>query len=262
MNDKSIQRLIRSITLSKNQFSLTLAYCNYTNLRNSLLSSIREQSNLDIREIVLPQRVTTLFTMIKDALRHSTPDSAMVIGLESVSNIDDIFRSANQIREEFRNHFPFPLIFWVNESVLNRFVRMAPDFKSWAASPIFFEASYDELTAVFKEKFDQWLTDIQSTDIELIDANDIDTFLKAFHADISKQSKKLPKIHQAGLFLLQGLRAHLLKDHETAIKAYHNAIGLSKGTGDRTLQSIILNCLGRCHEKNKDLGQAQKYFQA
>jgi len=260
INDKSIQRLIRSVKLSKNQFSLTLAYCNYTDFRDSLLSSIREQSDLDIREIFLPKRVTTLFTMIKDVLGHHTPDSAMVIGLESVSNIDDVFRSANQIREEFRNHFPFPLIFWVNETVLNRFVRMAPDFKSWAASPIFFEAAYDELIAVFQQKFDQWLTEIQSTDIELVDANEIDAFLNAFQADLSKQKSELPKKHQAGLYLLQGLRAHLLKDHEAAIKAYDNAIGLSKGTGDRTRQSIILNCLGRCYEKNNDLEKAQKYF--
>ncbi len=37
----------------------------------------------------------------------------MVFGLESVGNLDELWSATNQVREEFRKNFPFPLVLWV-----------------------------------------------------------------------------------------------------------------------------------------------------
>ncbi len=55
----------------------------------------------------------------------------MILGLESVKDIDNLLISANQVREEFRQHFPFPLVLWVNDEVLCKLIRLAPDLESW-----------------------------------------------------------------------------------------------------------------------------------
>ena len=261
INEKAIQRLIRLMKLSKKQFSIILAYCNYPNQRGSIISRIKQQSKLKIHEIHYSENEQSLFKMIKKSISNQTPDTAMVIGLETVSNIDDFFLSANQIREEFRKHFSFPLIFWVTETVLNRFARIAPDFKSWATSPILFENSHEKLIAVVQQKVDQWLNEILSTEIELIDVNGISAFVKGIDADISRHNNTLPNLQLSGLFFLKGLEAYLHKNFEDAIAFYYKALDLLINSFDQTLKSFIYNCLGRCYEKNNDLDQAKKYFQ-
>ncbi len=37
----------------------------------------------------------------------------MVFGLESVGDLDVLWSATNQVREEFRKNFPFPLVLWV-----------------------------------------------------------------------------------------------------------------------------------------------------
>ncbi len=74
----------------------------------------------------------------------------MVSGLEAVKDIDKVLVSANQVREEFRKNFPFPVILWVDDHALDRFARIAPDFKSWAGSPVSFELSDEELATALQ----------------------------------------------------------------------------------------------------------------
>ncbi|MBW4674831.1 MAG: hypothetical protein KME52_12610 [Desmonostoc geniculatum HA4340-LM1] len=56
----------------------------------------------------------------------------MVFGLESVKDIDTVLTSANQVREEFRKNFPFPVVLLVNDQVLQKLIRLAADFKNWS----------------------------------------------------------------------------------------------------------------------------------
>ena len=53
--------------------------------------------------------------------------------------------STNQVRDEFRKNFTCPVILWVTDDIVTKMIRLAPDFKSWAAATIKFELAVDEL---------------------------------------------------------------------------------------------------------------------
>ncbi len=71
---------------------------------------------------------------IQKQLKDEQPSAAMVFGLESVKDIDRLLISANQVREEFRKNFHFPLVLWVTDEILQKLIRLAPDLESWTTS--------------------------------------------------------------------------------------------------------------------------------
>jgi hypothetical protein len=126
--------------------------CNYKRLRDRMVRRLRElaEERYTIRELTLPESVTTLYTTIQTYGHGMCPDNEpcpalFVLGIESVVALDDLLTSSNQVRDEFRKRLPFPLVLWVNDEVLASIVRFAPDFASWAATPIRFEIATTEL---------------------------------------------------------------------------------------------------------------------
>lgn len=95
--------------------------------------------------MVLPTTAHTLYTSICHLLNGQRPSALSILGLESVESLDELLISANFVREEFRKHFPFPLIVWVTDKVLQKIVRLAPDLESWAMLPIDFTESHDRI---------------------------------------------------------------------------------------------------------------------
>ena len=110
---------------------------------------------------------------IQKQLKDEQPSAAMVFGLESVKDIDRLIISANtnflnvcyislypprptlptpptllsiiicskdklnwynQVREEFRKNFHFPLVLWITDEISSKLIRSAPDFESWGTS--------------------------------------------------------------------------------------------------------------------------------
>ncbi|MCT7955467.1 nSTAND1 domain-containing NTPase [Laspinema palackyanum] len=136
-NEQSLKVLHRAISFSQGQFSLILARCNYASLRDRVTADLHDSVSVDIRELHLSTSVRTLYKTIQDEIGTEQPEALMVFGLESVSDLDRLFMAANQVREEFRKHFPFPIVFWVDDRVLKSFIRVAPDFESWATSTEF-----------------------------------------------------------------------------------------------------------------------------
>ena len=137
-NKRSLTRLERAIALSQGQFSLILVCCNHLPLRLQVVKHLEEVSSVPIETLTLHPSVNTLFTTIHTAL-EGLPPALMVFGLESVVAIDQALSATNLVRDEFRKQFPFPLIVWINDDILQKLVRLAPDFHSWAAPPIRFE---------------------------------------------------------------------------------------------------------------------------
>jgi hypothetical protein len=135
---RSFNILCRAIAFSEGEFSLILAHCNDLQQRQQLVKELRERSRVPVRAIVLPQTTRTLYTSICDRLKSQEPSALTILGLESVNSLDDVLLSANFVREEFRKHFPFPLILWVTDAVLRKMMRLAPDLESWAMLPINF----------------------------------------------------------------------------------------------------------------------------
>ncbi len=150
-NERSLKTLVRSIAMSQQQFSLILVRCNYELLRQQIAQRLREASPVPIQDIVLPASVKTLYTTLLSSTffeGYSPVGSAsalMVFGLETVVAIDELMASTNQVRDEFRKNFSCPVILWVTDEIVTKMIRLAPDFKSWAAATIKFEMAVDEL---------------------------------------------------------------------------------------------------------------------
>lgn len=142
---RSLIKLERAIALSQGQFSLILASCNHPLLRRQVVNRLRTLCPFSIQELTLHPSAKTLFSTILTRVDGSPPSALMVFGLESVVAIDSVLSATNLVRDEFRKQFPFPLVLWVNDEVLHKLIRRAPDFKNWAATPIYFEVSSDRL---------------------------------------------------------------------------------------------------------------------
>ncbi|OCR02845.1 hypothetical protein BCD67_16335 [Oscillatoriales cyanobacterium USR001] len=159
-NERSLKTLVRAISLSQGQFSLILAGCNYEQLRLLMVQKIREISTVPTQDIVLSTSVKTLYTTLLVKTKslallegNSTP-ALMVFGLENVVEIDDLLRYTNQVRDEFRKNFPFPIVLWVTDDIAAKMIRLAPDFKSWAAATIKFEMVDSELINFLQQQAD------------------------------------------------------------------------------------------------------------
>jgi len=153
-NDQALQELAWAIEASPGEFSLTLAHCNYAQLRQQLIERLQNLRPVEIHAISLKPDTTTLYTAIQELLQGKTPPALMVLGLESISNLPQALSSANKVREEFRKNFPFPIIIWVNDRVLEQLIQWAPDFKSWATTTEFV-ASTDTLLQGMQEGTDE-----------------------------------------------------------------------------------------------------------
>ncbi|MDY6785255.1 MAG: cell division protein SepF [Cyanobacteriota bacterium] len=148
----ALDRLVRTIALSRGQFSLILARCDSSARQRKLASQVAERTGMDIWQLSLPPSATTLLSAIEQALSQP-PEALMVMGLESVRSLDPFLRATNLARNEFGQKFSFPLVLWVNESILQKLRRTAPDFRSWAGNPIQFDTG-EELPA--KRSTDSW----------------------------------------------------------------------------------------------------------
>ena len=139
---EKLQNLAWAINTSKGEFTLFLARCNYTNLRSQLLENLQLCCGLQIRVIVLDESATVLYTLIRDKLGQEQPDCLTVCGLESVRELESLLAATNQVREEFRKNFPFPLVLWVNDEILTKMIRLIPDFENWSTSRTFDPATF------------------------------------------------------------------------------------------------------------------------
>ncbi|HEY9794134.1 MAG TPA: hypothetical protein V6D30_00720 [Leptolyngbyaceae cyanobacterium] len=143
-NARSLRRLARAIAMSQGQFSLILVCCNCPPLRLQAVNQLQELSSVQIQELIVHPSVNTLFTTILTAIEEPPPPALMVFGLESVVAIDQVLSATNLVRDEFRKQFPFPLVLWINDEILQKLIRLAPDFKSWAANPIRFDIANNQ----------------------------------------------------------------------------------------------------------------------
>jgi WD40 repeat protein len=160
-NQKSIETLLRAIARSEGNFSLILACCNYTTLRQSIVEQLREQSSVEIRELVLEQSVKTIYSTIAAKLGQEQPKALMVFGLQSVSALDQVLTATNQVREEFRK-FAFPLVMWVTDEVWQKLIRLVPDFEGWATT-VEFAIATDELIHLIQQTTDNVFAQVLNT---------------------------------------------------------------------------------------------------
>lgn len=165
LNDRSLSTLSRAITLSEGHFALILVRCNYEVCKEQMRRRLQALTGVTLSELVLPKAINSLYSPIVSILACQQTSALIVFGLESVTAIDQVLISTNQVREEFRKNLTRPLVLWITDEVLQKLARFAPDFKSWAATSIKFELTTAELLALWQQTTDELFTRLLESDL-------------------------------------------------------------------------------------------------
>jgi WD40 repeat protein/tetratricopeptide (TPR) repeat protein len=272
-NQHSLQRLIRAIALSKGQFALILVRCNYHQIQEQILESLTNLTqNIDIRKLVLSPSTTALHSAIERELfldnpagaTNSLPRGVIVFGIESVIAKEDLLTRFNQARDIYASNFPFPVVLWLKDEVATLLSRLAPDFKSWAATTIKFEMAKEDLISLVRKETESLLAKILDAEPE--------NFVSNVALDLDPKSQKRREIESArndlqrlyNVQLESELEANLEfvlgRDHyandeiDLALSHYQRSLALWKlnGGGGET-KAIVLFHIGLCYRRMADL---------
>ncbi|NDJ25864.1 hypothetical protein GS682_30605 [Nostoc sp. B(2019)] len=217
-NQHALQRLIRAIALSEGQFALILVRCNYGQLREEMLEHLRSiTQDTNLREIVVNSSTTSLHSTITSELlldnpvvaTDSLPSAVMVFGLESIIDLDDLLTSINQARDIYATTFHFPLVLWLQDEVASLLSRLAPDFKSWAATTIKFEMAKSDLITLIRQETESLFAKVLEAGAERFLSNaSLDLDPKSQHRhEIESARNDLLRLY--GIKLEPGLEASL-----------------------------------------------------
>jgi WD40 repeat protein len=135
-NQASLDELRTVLRREAGEFSLTLAACNYHYLRQVILEDFQARGEMAV--VRLPGRVPSLLAAMQTQLGDRIPAAVMVTGLEAQDDLPALLKGANLARDELRKALPCPVVLWVNETVRQQFMRLAPDLRSFSPSPITF----------------------------------------------------------------------------------------------------------------------------
>ncbi|BDA71786.1 WD-40 repeat-containing protein [Calothrix sp. PCC 7716] len=265
INEDSLHAIVRTITMSQGRFLLVLLRCNYAALRNSMIKTIHQLSPVTISEITLPVSVKTLYTAIEEQIGEKQPAALMVYGLESVQNLEAVLISANQVREEFRKQFSFPIMLWVDDKVFKKFVRLATDLENWSTTIEFVAANncieYEYYELIYQQSqqanlaISSFLSEF-SAEKFLIDLN---TPLKN-RLQINTACQYLQKINQypeaellAKLNLVLGRDDYNNNKIDTALDKFQQSLDYWRQLNDWEWQLFILLHIAACYGKSRIL---------
>ncbi|MEH2231419.1 MAG: hypothetical protein V7K71_17670, partial [Nostoc sp.] len=255
-NEHSLQTLVRTITLSQETFSLILLRCNYADLRQRMVERLHQLSPVHIHEITLPSSVKTLYTNIREQLGDEQPPALMIFGLESVKDIDTVLTSANQVREEFRKNFPFPILLWVNDSVLQKFIRLATDLENWATITEF-ENPTDELVDFLQQKSDEIFAGDVTPNPQICRE------LETARQDLQNRQEVLEPALQASLEFVLGFNDYLHDQIDSALGHYQQSLGFWRQSNYLERQGILLVNIASAYNRQAEKNQTenQRYWQ-
>jgi WD40 repeat protein/tetratricopeptide (TPR) repeat protein len=282
-NQRSLKTLLRAIALSQGQFSLILVRCNYAWLTEKMLRQVQETSSIVIGELSLPSSVNTLYTTIQDYLAVDRPQALSIFNLQNVTKIEQVLNSTNQVREEFRKRFPFPLILWIDDLVLEKMIRHAPDFKSWAATSIKFEISPHELIQFLRQKADKMFAKVLDAGAEpFFENGEVKLEMGALQRqvldlaqkDLQKQEIHLDKALAASLEFILGRDDYANDLLDDALEHYQKSLSFwqqehpleTDFIDDRQVrerEGVLLFYIGLCYCRKADLqpGHNQTFWQ-
>ncbi len=267
--NETLSELAFALEASAGTFSLIFARCNYDGLRSQILEQLHKRAGIQIQEIQLPTWEKHLWRAISDAVQEDRPESLMVLGLESSKHSEDMLRGANRDREIFQEHFPFPLILWIDDDILQKLFRFAPDFKNWTGASVHFELPDDELFGTLQDHAAREFTGIlnphlQTTQDEdrqahcrpnLSSPREFELFLK----DVECRKADLSLELHADFQFIQGI--HEQGDTDAALRFYEKSFEYWKQAGPPEAQGVFLKLMAQCHEKKGELKKAKSCLQ-
>ncbi|MEQ9672044.1 WD40 domain-containing protein [Coleofasciculus sp. G2-EDA-02] len=204
----------------------------------------------------------------------NTPPALIILGLESVEALKDLLTSTNQVRDEFRKRLPFPLVLWVNDEVLHKLVRSAPDFSSWAATPIKFEIATDELLDLLQHKADSlfrtvlkgtpgryapWRICTHHANLNLATGCRSRAELDCALHDLQQRQETITPELEASLQFVLGQYDYANDHIDAAVIRYQKSLRYWRITNNLERQGVLLFHLGLCYCRNADLHRAQRH---
>jgi len=221
-NQTELEELALTLDAFQGQFLLVFARCNYDRVRSRLIQVLQDSSPVEIRTIMLSPDDTALYQRIQGELQGDKPGALMVLGLESVLSLERMLAGADLVREEFRQHCPFPVVVWVTDSVKAQWMQFARNLESWGVSS-WFTISRGELAAFIKDKADQWLADgLNLTETECIEFRGE---LEAAEGELQVENNGLEPELAAALFTLLGICQEQQGEIQRAIDYFEQALG-------------------------------------
>ncbi|MEH2331155.1 nSTAND1 domain-containing NTPase, partial [Nostoc sp.] len=243
-NDRSVAQLAWAIESSVGQFKLILARCNYARERDRLIQRLREICQVEIRVLAVQQSRKTLYTAIQEEFGEEIPACVMVVGLESVQNLSVMLTSANQVREEFRKNFAFPLVLWIDDEIYKQLIQFAPDLESWATTRNF-AISTQELVDFIIETANQWFSNKLNFSVDVYIK--LETELETAQRYLLNQPEFYNLEIQANLESLLGFIKQINNHKSSALQHYHKALELWQRSNNLERQVKILGEIGVCY---------------
>ncbi|MGK7874043.1 MAG: AAA family ATPase [Xenococcaceae cyanobacterium] len=254
-NRSSLEDLAWGIEVDQGEFALKFAHCNYVELREQLSEQLQAVCEVNISELRLDHSDTTLYTKIREQVEAEKPAALMILGLETVRNIDELLRATNQVREEFRKNFPFPIVVWIDDKILLKFKQLAPDFKDWGAT-VWFAMPLDVLVNYLRQTTDSVFTRTLQSGSETFLPNEMilgenyHLELKAALEDLQSLGQELSSDLQASCEFIRGRANYGSGDLNSALQHYHSSLDFWQQEEERTQQ------------ENDRLREANLYFHA
>ncbi|MBN3941948.1 ribosome assembly protein 4 [Nostoc sp. NMS9] len=242
-SDRTLQQLAWAIESSVGQFKLILARCNYASLRDRLISRLREICQVEIRVLTVQQSNRTLYTAIQEEFGEEIPACVMIVGLESVQNLPVMLTSANQVREEFRKNFAFPLVLWIDDEIYKQLIQLAPDLESWATTRNF-AISTQQLVDFIIQTANQWFSNNLKLSINVY--LKLEKELEAAQTDLIKKPDIYNLDIKANLESLLGFIKQINNQKDSALEHYHKAYKLWQQNHNLERQVKIIGEISFC----------------
>jgi hypothetical protein len=188
--------------------------------------------------------------------------------------LEELLTSTNQVRDEFRKRLPFPLVVWVNDEVLHKLVRFAPDFASWAATPIKFEIATSELIDFLQQKADSLFTTVLSggsgryapwrvcmhhSSLNLAAGCRSRLELDSALRDLQSRQEVIKPELEASLQFLFGQYDYASDLIDSALVRYKKSRRFWQTTNNLERHGILLFYIGLCYCRHADLHRSQRY---
>jgi WD40 repeat protein len=229
-NQEALQTLQRALRLSEGLFSLILARCNYAQLRSSVVEQLQSQA-VSFCLIQLPTSVKQLYTPIKEQIGDEQPPALMVFGLESVQALDELLSATNLVRDEFRQTFHFPIVLWVNDEVLQKLIRLAPDFETYATA-LEFSLTPDELLKFIQGQTEQVFAQVLAAGSHpfmpnaMMVESQASSELQFAQKDLKQQGVELTSALAASVQFILGRECYAGDRIESALLHYQTSLSL------------------------------------
>ncbi|MFK0733643.1 MAG: ATP-binding protein [Gloeotrichia echinulata GP01] len=224
-NEEAVEELAWTLEASAGQFKLILARCNYLRLRSGLVKRVQQLTNTEIEILNLQRNDTTLYAKIDAKVKDKQPGALMVFHLESVRELEQMLSAANQVREEFRKNFDFPVVIWVTDDVLRQMVRLASDFESWATITEFVIPTHELISSLEEDTNTLFATALTSETYSIswqmgyLRRQEIITRLK----DLQVRGEELEPALKASVEFVIGQDAYLNNQVDVALTHYQQS---------------------------------------